>query len=114
MACGAHGEGVVLFDISDPIHPERLSHFANPLVTTHHSTTFSNEGRTLVLDDEVYTGVCVGGTQEKTGVLWFYDISDPTDPIESGWFQLPRPVFEVDLPVFSKAISLPHMDAQTQ
>lgn len=24
-------------------------------------------------------------------MLWFYDISDPTDPIESGWFQLPRP-----------------------
>jgi hypothetical protein len=32
----------------------------------HHSTTFSNDGRTLVLDDEVYTGVCAGGTQEMT------------------------------------------------
>jgi hypothetical protein len=81
---------VILFDISDPVHPVRLSHFDNPFVENHHSTTFSNDGNTLVLDDEVYTGLCAGGTGEPLGALWFYDISDPRAPEELGFFQLPR------------------------
>ena len=32
MACSAHEAGVILFDISDPVHPVRLSHFVNPYV----------------------------------------------------------------------------------
>ena len=91
MACGAHDAGLILFDIHDPAHPVRLSHFDNPLVSNHHSTAFSNDGNTLVLDDEIYTGICEGGTDTPSGVLWFYDVSDPRAPKELGFFQLPRP-----------------------
>ena len=94
LACGAHDAGVILFDISDPVHPVRVSHFDNPLVVNHHSTAFSNDGNTLVIDDEVYTGLCAGGTREPVGALWFYDISNPRAPEERGFFQLPRPTAE--------------------
>ena len=95
MACSAHEEGEILFDISDPVHPLRLSHFINPYVVadqeSHHSTTFSNDGNTLVLDAELYANVCAGGSGATLGALWFYDISDPSAPKERGFFQLPRP-----------------------
>lgn len=91
MACGAHDAGVILFDIHDPAHPVQLSSFVNLSVSNHHSTAFSNDGNTLVLDDEVYTGICAGGTDEASGVLWFYDVSDPRAPEELGYFQIPRP-----------------------
>ena len=98
MACSAYEAGVVLFDISDPVHPVRLSHFVNARVVTnqesHHSTTFSNDGNTLVLDAEIFTGVgvtpCAGGTGKPLGALWFYDISDPRAPKRRSYFQLPR------------------------
>jgi hypothetical protein len=78
-----------------PVHPVRVSHFDNSLVVNHHSTTCSNDGTRLVLDDEVYTGVCAGGTGEPVGALWFYtsrilallrnavvDFTDPGHPRE--------------------------------
>lgn len=91
LVCGAHDAGVILFDTSDPVHPVRLSHFDNPLVGNHHSTAFSNDGNTLVLDDEVYTERRAGGTGQPSGALWFYDTSDPRAPEERGFFQLSRP-----------------------
>ncbi len=95
MACSAHEAGVILFDISDPVHPVRLSHFVNPYVVahheSHHSTAFSNDGNTLVLDAEIYVNVCAGGSGARLGALWFYDISDPRAPKKRGFFQLPRP-----------------------
>jgi hypothetical protein len=94
MACSAHEAGEILFDISDPVHPVRLSHFVNPYVEadqeSHHSTAFSNDGNTLVLDAELYANVCAGGSGATLGALWFYDISDPRAPKERGFFQLPR------------------------
>jgi hypothetical protein len=98
MACAAYEAGVILFDISDPAHPVRLSRFVVPEVEangeSHHSTTFSNDGNTLVLDAEIYTDVgvtpCAGGTEKRRGGLWFYDISDPLEPQQRGFFQLPR------------------------
>ena len=98
MACAAYEAGVILFDISDPVHPVPLSRFVNPHVDangeSHHSTTFSNDGKTLVLDAEIYTGAkwrpCAGGTDQRRGALWFYDVSNPRDPRPRGFFQLPR------------------------
>ncbi|HEY6566988.1 MAG TPA: hypothetical protein VI341_05650 [Actinomycetota bacterium] len=99
MACAAYEAGVILFDISDPVHPVRLSRFVDPHVEanqeSHHSTAFSNDGNTLVLDAEIYTDVgvtpCAGGTSEPLGALWFYDIADPRAPKERGSFQISRP-----------------------
>lgn len=95
LACAAYDAGVILFDISDPLRPARLSHFDNPFVeANHHSTTFSNDGSTLVLNDErataLFARTCAGGTGAPLGAVWFYDISDPRAPQEEGFFQLPR------------------------
>jgi hypothetical protein len=96
-ACSAYFAGVILFDISDPAQPVVLSHLVDPNMTenseSHHSTVFSNDGRTLVIDAEIDARLasCAGGTDEDTGALWFYDISDPADPQQRGYFQLPRP-----------------------
>jgi hypothetical protein len=98
MACAAHEAGVILFDIKDPVHPVRLSHFVDPYVEenqeSHHSTSFSNDGNTLVLDAEIYVDVCAGGSGAPLGALLFYDISDPRAPKERGFFQLPRSTAE--------------------
>ena len=95
LACSAYDAGVILFDISNPVRPVQLSHFDNPLVLSHHSTTFSNDGNTLVLDAEIDTSVntksCAGGTGDPPGALWFYDVSSLRAPQELGFFQLPRP-----------------------
>ena len=97
-ACSAYFAGVILFDISDPERPAVLSHLVDPNMTdngeSHHSTSFSNDGRTLVIDAEIdaRSGKCAGGTDEDTGALWFYDIADPAHPQQRGHFQLERPV----------------------
>ena len=86
---------MILFDISDPVRPVRLSRIVNRAVVangeSHHSTVFSNDGTTLVLDAEHYVNACKGGTDSPVGALWFYDISDPRAPKERSSFQLPRP-----------------------
>jgi hypothetical protein len=98
MACAAYEAGVILFDITDPEHPAIVGHFINPTITkyneSHHSTAFSNDGKTLVVNAEIYTDVgvapCSGGSGQPRGALWFYDISDPANPVQRGSFQLPR------------------------
>lgn len=98
MACAAYEAGVILFDIRDPEHPTILGRLLDPVINanaeSHHSTAFSNDGATLVVNAEIYTDVgvapCAGGTGTQRGALWFYDISDPALPIQRGSFQLPR------------------------
>jgi len=99
MACASYEAGVVLLDISDPEHPARVGQLIEPTITkngeSHHSTVFSNDGMTLLIDAEIYMDVgvtpCSAGTTNGHGQLWFYDISNPALPVRSGSFQLPRP-----------------------
>lgn len=99
MACSAYEAGVVLFDISDPEHPARVGRLIDPTISkngeSHHSTAFSNDGMTLLINAEIYTDVgvapCSGGTTSDRGQLWFYDVSVPSSPDRKGSFQLPRP-----------------------
>ncbi|HUG31118.1 MAG TPA: hypothetical protein VMQ65_11475 [Candidatus Limnocylindria bacterium] len=94
-ACAAYTAGVILFDISDPVRPVIVSHLVVPGITqnieSHHSTTFSNDGRSLVINAEILQTACAGGTDGDEGALWFYDITDPAQPHERSFFQLPRP-----------------------
>jgi len=99
MACASYEAGVVLFDITDPEHPARVGQLIDPTITknneSHHSTAFSNDGLTLLINAEIYIDVgvtpCSGGTTNGHGQLWFYDVSDPAAPVRKGTFQLPRP-----------------------
>jgi hypothetical protein len=84
-----------LWDISDPAHPEVVSHLVNPAINIHHSTTFSWSGNTLVIGDELggalATPGCVGGDPHlPIGALWFYDVSNPAAPVLRGSFRIPQ------------------------
>jgi hypothetical protein len=83
-----------IWDISDPVNPKTVSIITNPLITIHHTTGWSWDGNTLVVDDElagalIATG-CLTGGDVPLGAIWFYDVSDAANPVEQGSFVIPR------------------------
>jgi hypothetical protein len=97
-ACSGYGGGLTLFDIADLEHPRVVSHTVDPQMTlddaSWHSTVFSNDGRSLVVNAEIFpgdhAGSCPGGSDSTAGALRFVDIADPHEPQLRGLFQLPR------------------------
>jgi hypothetical protein len=86
-----------LWDISDPVNPRVISHIVNPLINIHHSATFSFDGRTLALGDELGGAAvapgCLDGNQHvPIGAIWFYDVSNPLVPVLRGTFHIPQDV----------------------
>ena len=86
-----------LWDISDPVNPTIQSHIVNPAINIHHSTTFSNDGKTMVIGDELGGAAvspgCVGGDEHvPLGALWFYDVSNPAAPVQKGTFRIPQQI----------------------
>lgn len=86
-----------LWDISDPARPRVLSHIVNPAITIHHSTTFSFDGNTLAIGDElggaaVAPGCADGNEHLPIGAIWFYDVSNPLTPLLVGTFRIPQEV----------------------
>jgi len=83
-----------LWDIRDPANPQIVSHIRNPRMQIHHSSAFSWDGEVLVLGDEMGGAAaaagCLAGGHAPTGSLWFYDVSDPANPVEQGWFTIPQ------------------------
>jgi len=90
-----------IWDVSDPENPEIVTRIANPAVNIHHWAVPVNNGTTLVIGDELggashealngcpgasTTNPATGGTTtDPVGALWFYDISDPTQPVPQSW-----------------------------
>jgi hypothetical protein len=86
-----------LWDISDPEHPRVVSHIVNPAINIHHSTTFSFDGNTLAIGDElggaaVAPGCLDGNEHLPIGAIWFYDVSNPALPLPKGTFSIPQQV----------------------
>ena len=83
-----------MWDISDPANPRVISHITNPQANIHHSTTFSWDGRTMVLGDELggalATPGCMTGGHAPLGALWFYDVTHPSQPRLAGSFVIPQ------------------------
>jgi hypothetical protein len=82
-----------IWDISDPVKPKVIAHISNPNINIHHSSTFSWDGKTMVLGDELGGAEAAPGcTQNQSGYggMWFYDVTDPTKPVEKGHFTLPQ------------------------
>ncbi|MFN2468457.1 MAG: hypothetical protein ABR521_10075 [Gaiellaceae bacterium] len=78
-----------VWDISNPEQPVILAHINNPAINIHHSTTFSWDGNTLVIGDElggaaVAPGCVFSTPNSPAGALWFYDVSDRTLPLVAG------------------------------
>jgi hypothetical protein len=86
-----------LWDISDPVRPRVLSHIVNPGINIHHSTTFSFDGNTLAIGDELAGATvppgCLDGNEHlPIGAIWFYDVSNPLAPAFKGTFRIPQAV----------------------
>lgn len=97
-ACSGIEEGVALWDITDPLRPVVITKFADPEVQHHHSVQFSNDGRTVVLNDEspsllaaelAGTDACLDST---AGALRFYDIADTIASYRAGAAMPPPPI----------------------
>ncbi|MCP8616292.1 LVIVD repeat-containing protein [Salirhabdus salicampi] len=81
--CGGITE-TQIWDISDRNHPVIISIIHNPAINIHHGAYSNSEGNILIINDE-FAGAAGGPTActvegAPTGALWFYDISDPTNP----------------------------------
>jgi hypothetical protein len=84
-----------IWDLSkDPARPEIIETIQNPEINIHHSTIFSNDGKTLVIGDELGGAAaspgCFGEESFPHGGLFFYDVSDPRNAKHVGSFKLPQ------------------------
>jgi hypothetical protein len=93
LAAGAcTGEGVIL-DISDPVHPKVVSNVEDPNLAFWHSATISNDGKRVLLTDELGGGgqaTCNPTVGPNRGADAIYDITDPANPRFLSYFKIPR------------------------
>ncbi|HYI46195.1 MAG TPA: hypothetical protein VE174_12130 [Actinomycetota bacterium] len=92
MACLSEGQ---IWDISDPLQPEVLSHINDVPDAIWHSADTSNGGNIAVFGFESFgpgNASCTGAGEGTGGALWFYDVADPTNPIQLGHFVPPRTI----------------------
>jgi hypothetical protein len=88
-----------MWDLSDPANPEIIARLPNPPeLNISHSTAFSNDGRTLVIGDELggaaaSPGCFTGDDRDRFGGLFFFDITGDAGaqaPEQVGTFKLPQ------------------------
>lgn len=84
-----------IWDISDPRDPVIIEIIYNPGVSIHHGAYPNAEGDVLILDDE-WLGAAGANTgclapNQPSGALWFYDITDPRNPVPLSYWSPPEP-----------------------
>ncbi|HVF52210.1 MAG TPA: hypothetical protein VNC78_01245 [Actinomycetota bacterium] len=91
-ACLVEGQ---IWDISDPTAPTILSRIHNPFMIFH-SSAMTWDGKIGVLGDE-FAGAAAGAgcvsPDGRLGAMWFYDLTDPSNPQEVGHWGPPRTAF---------------------
>jgi hypothetical protein len=89
MYCPAY-EQTLVFDITDPWHPEIVTAITNPAITSHHTAFTILNGTVLVISDEFADNAmwgCLTAPADAApplspGGLWFYDLAaTPPQPI---------------------------------
>ncbi len=83
-----------VLDISDPVSPKTLGVVQNPLIELDHSAQLTWDGKYAVIGDE-HAGAAGGGgcstdQSSPVGAMWYYDITDPANPVLEGSYSLPR------------------------
>jgi hypothetical protein len=86
-----------IWDLADPANPRIIGRIPDPRINIHHSTTFSNDGRTLVVGDELGGAAASPGClsdKDTYGGLFFYDVSGEKAraPARAGTYKLPQQV----------------------
>jgi hypothetical protein len=91
------GGETFIWDISkDPREPKWVGMIENPFMVYHHQALASHDGSILIIDDEHIAPNCahveaagVNVFDTPTGAVWFYDISDPGNPVMLSHIQPP-------------------------
>lgn len=103
----AGAEHTQIWDTADPLYPEVIvsvpvhhgiagvpATAVIPVLWSHYAI-LSNDGNTLIVGDETFTAQAscgagldspLGHLSAPLGAVWFYDISDETNPVLQGWF----------------------------
>jgi hypothetical protein len=76
---GSYGEGLVIVDISDPLHPKRAGKFS--CAGGQNDVQLSPDGRYAAMAVETTSNKCHPG-DEGTSII---DVSDRTAPVEVAW-----------------------------
>jgi hypothetical protein len=87
-----------MWDITNPAQPEVIARIPNPpTLNISHSTAFSNDGKTLVIGDELggaaaSPGCLTGDQRDELGGLFFFDVTGAKaeSPELVGTYKLPQ------------------------
>ncbi len=96
IAAGACSGNGILFDISDPLNPQRIDAVTDKGFAYWHSATFNNDGTKVLFTDEWGGGSwprCRAYDPLTWGADAFYDIVDGTLEFKS-YFKMPAPQVE--------------------
>jgi uncharacterized protein (DUF305 family) len=96
IAAGACSGNGILFDISDPVHPERIDEVVDPGFAYWHSATFSNDGRKVIFTDEWGGGTrprCRASDPLNWGANAIYEIVD-NELVFRAYYKMPAPQTE--------------------
>jgi len=93
LAAGACSGNGILFDISNPMDPQRIDEVVDPGFAYWHSATFNNDGTKVLFTDEWGGGSrprCRASDPLDWGADAFYDIVDG-ELVGGGYFKMPAP-----------------------
>jgi uncharacterized protein (DUF305 family) len=96
IAAGACSGNGILFDISDPLNPQRMHEVVDSGFAYWHSATFNNDGTKVLFTDEWGGGGrprCLAYDPLNWGADAFYDIVDGQLEFR-GYFKMPAPQVE--------------------
>jgi uncharacterized protein (DUF305 family) len=96
IAAGACSGNGILFDISDPINPERIHEVIDPGFAYWHSATFSNDGSKVIFTDEWGGGTrprCRAFDPLTWGANAIYEIID-NELVFRSYYKMPAPQTE--------------------
>lgn len=86
--CPGQG-GTQVWDVSDPLLPQRIAHIVLPALELPHSVAVSSDGEVIAISNEDFAAhECTA--EGPTGGLWIYDITDPRNPRMTGYYKAPR------------------------
>ncbi len=96
LAAGACSGNGILFDISDPVNPERIDAVVDPGFAYWHSATFNNDGTKVIFTDEWGGGTrprCRASDPLHWGANAIYEIVDNRLVFRS-YYKMPAPQTE--------------------
>ncbi len=94
--CPGQG-GTEIWDVSDPLAPQPIGRMLLPFIQLPHQVAVSSDGQLAAISDEAAANDCSAGG--PAGAMWFYDISDLTNPRFVGVYGPQRGAFPVGAPV---------------